>query len=135
MKRALNIALRTAHIGSMGTLLGGLVFGVAFEKLVPGLWLTAGTGLALAVVEAGGRLGWLHEGRGLMTLLKLGLLSFAPLAGGQRLPVLFAVVVVASVGSHMPRQYRHYSVLYRKVMLDGRDMRGAARGQTGDRYP
>lgn len=118
--RALNIALRTAHIGSMGVLLGGLVFEVAFESLERTLWLTVGTGLALAVVEAGARLTWLHEGRGLMTLFKLALLCTVPLVRDYRLPLLLAVVVVASVGSHMPRRFRHYSLLRRKVLVDKR---------------
>ena len=29
--------------------------------------------------------------------------------------VLLAVVVIASVGSHMPARFRYYSVIYRKV--------------------
>ena len=37
------------------------------------LWLTIGTGLALAAVEAGPRLLWFHQGRGLMTMTKLAL--------------------------------------------------------------
>lgn len=119
MIRALNIGLRTAHIGAMGVLLGGHAFDIAPENLEVGLWLTVGTGVALAVVESGARPLWLHQGRGLMTMAKLVLLSAVLLAWEYRLPILLAVVVIASVGSHMPGRFRYYSVLKRQVIHDG----------------
>jgi hypothetical protein len=118
MTRALNIALRTAHIGAMGTLLGGHAFDVAPERLMLSLWLTIGTGLALAAVEAGPRLLWFHQGRGFMTFVKLALLCVVPFAWDHRLPILLAVVVIASVGSHMPARFRYYSVLHRRIIRD-----------------
>jgi hypothetical protein len=30
----------------------------------------------------------------------------------HRLPILIAVVIIGSVGSHMPRKFRHYSIIY-----------------------
>ncbi len=116
MIRALNIALRTAHIGAMGVLLGGHAFDVTPERLHASLWLTIGTGVALAAIEAGPRLLWFHQGRGLMTLAKLALLCAVPLAWDYRLPILLAVLVLASVGSHMSARYRYYSVVYRRVI-------------------
>jgi hypothetical protein len=119
MTRALNITLRTAHIAAMGILLGGHAFDIAPERLKPSLWLTIGTGLALAAVEiAGPRLLWLHQGRGLMTMAKLALLCIVPLAWSYRLPILLVVVVIASVGSHMPGRFRYYSLLRREVVPD-----------------
>lgn len=114
--RAWNIALRTAHIAAMGVLLGGHAFDVPREQLMLSLWLTIGTGLALAAVEIGPRLLWFHQGRGLMTLTKLALLCAVPFAWDYRLPILLAVVVLASVGSHMSARYRYYSVLQRRVI-------------------
>jgi hypothetical protein len=115
--RALNILLRTAHIGAMGILLGGHAFAIAPERLLIALWLTIGTGAALAVVEiAGPRLLWFHQGRGLMTMAKLLLLCAVPLFWDQRLVILLVVVVLASVGSHMPARFRYYSVLRREVI-------------------
>lgn len=116
MKRALNIALRTAHIAAMGTLLGGHAFDVAPDRLHLPLWLAVGTGLGLAALETGGKISWLHEARGVMTLVKIGLLLVVLLAWSWRLPILLTVVVLGSVGSHMPRRYRHYSLLYRRVI-------------------
>jgi hypothetical protein len=116
--RALNIALRTAHIGAMGILLGGHAFDVAPERLMVSLWLTIGTGLGLAAVEAGPRLLWFHQGRGLVTMTKLALLCAVPLAWDYRLPILLTVIVLASVGSHMPARFRYYSVVHREIVRD-----------------
>jgi hypothetical protein len=120
--RAINILLRTAHIAAAGILLGGHAFDVARGRLVWSLWLTIGTGAALGAVEAGGRLLWFHQGRGLLTLAKLGLLLLVPLLWHHwhlRLTVLLAVVVIASVGSHMPARFRYYSVIYKRVVSSG----------------
>jgi hypothetical protein len=116
--RALNIALRTAHIGAMGVLLGGHAFDVPVEQLMVALWLTIGTGVALVAIEAGPRLLWFHQGRGLMTMTKLLLICVVPLLWDYRLPILLVVVVLASVGSHMPARYRYYSVVYHEVIPD-----------------
>jgi hypothetical protein len=118
MIRALNIALRTAHIAAMGILLGGHAFDVSPERLKVSFWLTLGTGAAMIAVEAGPRLLWFHQGRGLMTMAKLALLCAVPLAWDYRLPILLAVVVLGSVGSHMPARYRYYSVVYHRVIHD-----------------
>jgi hypothetical protein len=100
----------------MGILLGGHAFDVAPDRLLVALWFTVGTGLALAALETGGRLSWFHEARGIMNLAKLGLLGMVLLAWDYRLPILLTVVVLGSVASHMPRRYRHYSLLYRRVI-------------------
>ncbi len=114
--RAWNIALRTAHLAASGVLLGGHAFDVPAERLLAALYLTAGTGIALAIVESGARLAWFHQGRGLLVLAKLALLLAVPWCWSWRLGLLLAVVVLASVGSHMPARFRYYSVLYRRVM-------------------
>ena len=118
--RTWNILLRTAHIAAMGVLLGGYAFNVQPpSRLLVSLWLTVGTGLGLGLLEAGPRLLWFHQGRGLMTIAKLSLLCAVPLLENYcclRLTVLLAVVVIASVGSHMPARYRYYSIVYRDVI-------------------
>lgn len=117
--RAWNIALRTAHLATMGILLGGHAFDVPRQQLIGPLWLTVGTGVGLAALETGGHTVWFHQGRGLMTLAKLLLILAVPLFWEYRLPILLAVVVLASVGSHMPARFRYYSVLYGEVLRCG----------------
>jgi hypothetical protein len=111
-----NIALRTAHIAAMGILLGGHAFDGPPSRLLPILWWTVGTGIALGAVEAGGRLLWFHQGRGLMTLAKLLLVASIPWFWEYRLPILLVVVGLASVGSHMPARFRYYSIVYGEVI-------------------
>ena len=119
MIRWLNIGFRTAHIGAMGILMGGHAFDVLPERLKVVLWLTIGTGVALAAVESGVRLLWFHQGRGLMTMAKLALICAVLVAWDYRLPILLAVIVLASVGSHMSGRFRYYSLIYRQVIHDG----------------
>jgi len=114
--RLWNIALRTAHLAAMGVLLGGHAFDVPPARLVAALWWTVGTGIALGAVESGGRPLWFHQGRGLTTLAKLILVAIVPWFWPYRFPILLAVVVLASVGSHMPARFRYYSVVYGRVI-------------------
>ena len=114
--RAWNIALRTAHIAMMGLLLGGYAYDVAPERLHPALWACVATGAALMLSETGFATPWFHELRGLATMGKLLLIAMVPLFWDHRLAVLMVVVVIASVGSHMPARFRHYSVLFHKVI-------------------
>ncbi len=118
MIRTLNIVFRTAHIASMGILLGGHAFNVAPERLMLALWLTISTGVALIALESQGRPLWLHQGRGIMVMAKLVMVCAVPFFWDFRLPILLGVAVVASVGSHMSGSYRYYSVIYREVMHD-----------------
>jgi len=120
--RTWNVTVRTAHIAAMGVLLGGHAFDLPPERLLVGLWTTIGSGAALVALEAGPSTVWLHQGRGLMTLAKLGLLGAVPLLWQHwhyRLGVLLAVVALGSVGSHMPARLRYYSVLRREVIRCG----------------
>ncbi len=41
-----------------------------------------------------------------------------PLAWDYRLPILLAVIVLGSVGSHMPARFRYYSVIRREATPD-----------------
>lgn len=117
--RAWNITFRTAHIAAMGILLGGHAFDVPSSRLTVSLWLSVATGVTLGAMEAGPRLVWFHQVRGLMTMGKLLLVGAVPFFWSWRLPILLAVVVIASVGSHMPARFRYYSVIYRQVIRCG----------------
>ena len=109
--RALGVALRTAHLACFGTLVGGHVFDVEPPRLVPFLLATIATGLALMALEMASTCAWLFMGKGVMVLAKLGLLLLIPLLWEHRVTLLLATVILASVGSHMPSRFRHYSLL------------------------
>jgi hypothetical protein len=108
--RAWNIAFRTAHICATCVLLGGDVWGIDAGRLLPWFYLSVLTGAALTVVEIYPDWRWFVEGRGVLVVAKLLVLCLAPWFWGYRVPLLFVVIVIASVGSHMPRMLRHWPV-------------------------
>ncbi|MCC7133859.1 MAG: hypothetical protein IT352_14460 [Gemmatimonadales bacterium] len=117
--RGASIALRTMHLVAISMVLGGYYWGVDPVRLRPALALAAVSGLGLAGLEMYKTMHWLALGKGLFVLAKLGLLAALPLAGVAAVPLLLVVVVLASVGAHMPSRYRHYSILL------GRPLRSA----------
>ena len=114
--RLCKVVLRTVHLMSTSVLVGGYAFGAPAARLLPWLYAAVATGVAMIFYEAYPTLGFVFEGWGLMLLAKLGLLCAMGLVGRTRLPILLAVVALAAIGSHMPRRWRHYSLLHRKVM-------------------
>jgi hypothetical protein len=115
-RRAWNIVFRTAHLAATGVLLGGHVFDVEEARLRLALYLSIATGLGLVVIEAYPGARWFTQGRGAMVLTKLALLGTIPWFWEYRAPILLAVVVLASVGSHMPSRFRYYSFVHRRVL-------------------
>jgi len=116
--RAWNITARTVHLAATGTLLGGHVFQVPAGQLYAPLWVAIGSGAVLIVLEMYASVHWAHQGCALMLYAKLALLCLIPWLWSYRVPILLAVVALASVGSHAPRTIRHYSVVFKRVMKD-----------------
>jgi hypothetical protein len=114
--RIWNVSARTIHLAATGTLLGGHVFGVDPANLLPWLWVAAISGGIILGIEVYGSLDWLCQLGGVAVLLKLAILCMIPFAWSVRVPLLFVVVLIAGVGSHMPGRLRHYSLLYRRVV-------------------
>ncbi|MFQ5848178.1 MAG: hypothetical protein ACE5IQ_10985 [Candidatus Methylomirabilales bacterium] len=126
--RAWSITFRTLHLAAFGVLLGGHAFSVDAEKLLSYLWLTILSGLGLIALEVYAEgLYWLFLGKGITVLAKLGILLAVPLFWEQRVALLVTVVVIASVGSHMPARFRHYSFLHGRVIGVGEPLRPPAR--------
>jgi hypothetical protein len=118
--RVWNVGARTVHLGATGVLVGGHVFGVPADALLPWLYAAITSGAVMFAVELYSSLDWLTELGGLAVVLKLALLSAIPFAWSARVPLLFVVVAVAGIGSHMPGKYRHYSLRHRRVMKETR---------------
>jgi hypothetical protein len=116
--RAWNVGARTVHLGATGVLVGGHFFGVPADTLLPWLYAAIASGAVMFAVELYSSFDWLIELGGLAVVLKLALLSAIPFAWSARVPMLFVVVAVAGIGSHMPGKYRHYSLRYRRVMKE-----------------
>ncbi len=117
-ERAASVACRTVHILVTGILLGGHVFDVAPGRLEALLWGSILSGLGLMGLELYRSCRWAYMLQGVMVWLKLGLVLAAGFFWAQRVPLLALAAVVASVGSHMSRRYRHYSLLDGRALDD-----------------
>jgi hypothetical protein len=108
------------HLVSFGILLGGHTFAIDVDRLLPALYLTIASGIGLMALEIS-TIGphWLFMGKGATVLVKLLILLAVPYVWDYRLPLLLLVVAIASVGSHMPARYRHYSLLEGRVIQTG----------------
>lgn len=115
-RRAWNVAFRTVHLGAFGLLVGGHFWGVGPDRLVPALAVTVASGAALVALELHHGLDWLWLGKGLVIQAKLLLLLAVAVFWDARVPLLLAVIALASVGAHMPARFRNYSVLRRAVV-------------------
>lgn len=114
--RAWNIAFRTAHIAVTGVLFGGHVFDISADRLLIWLYLSILTGVCLVVIEAYPSCRWCYQCCGVFVFCKLCLLGIIPWLWDYRVPILAIVIVIASIGSHMPRRFRYYSLLHGRIL-------------------
>jgi hypothetical protein len=114
--RALDILLRTGHIGVSGVVLGGLVLGLPLENLIFWGRLAALSGLGLIASEVMHSRRWPYQGRGVMVMVHMALVGAAHLWSAAMVPLYWLALAAGSTGSHMSRQWRHWSFLHRRVM-------------------
>ena len=117
-ERGINIALRTAHLMTSGILLGGHAFDVPARQLILFLYLTIASGAGLILLELYSSCRWIYLGKGVMVTLKIALVIAAGVWWEQRLVFLLLVVLLGSVGSHMPARLRYYSLVHRRTIID-----------------
>jgi hypothetical protein len=114
--RGAQVGLRSLHIAAMGLVLGGIWLGGDYQRLRAAIFAAVGSGLALAAIDLAKGAGFLLQGSGAALLLKLALLGLGNLFPGDRLGWYLAATLVASVGSHMPGTWRHFSFLTGRVL-------------------
>ncbi len=114
--RAISITFRTFHLAAIGILLGGHVFEVPSDRLLPWLYLCIASGAGLMGVELYSSCKWFYQGKGVLVLVKLLLTALVAVFWEQRVWLLLLVLVIGSVGSHMPGRFRYYSFLHRRVI-------------------
>ena len=120
--RPLQVLLRTAHILAMALVLGGLAQGAGFERLQGPVLATVASGALLMSLDLAKGSSVLTQGSGAAVLLKLALLGLGNVFAGARLEWYLAATAVASIGSHMPGRWRHFSLIHGKVVEpEGRD--------------
>ncbi len=115
-RRGVQVALRSVHIATMGLVLGGIWLGGGFGRLRAAILAAVLSGLLLAAMDLAKGPGYLLQGSGVALLLKLALLGLGNLFPGARLEWYLAAALVASVGSHMPSSWRHFSFREGRVL-------------------
>jgi hypothetical protein len=116
--RGIGIGFRTLHLLASGLLVGGHAFEAEPQRLVGLLYLTVGSGVGLILLELYRSCDWVYQAMGVLVILKTAITVLAGFWWAQRVPLLCIVVVLGSVGSHMPANYRHYSVRHGRVLYD-----------------
>ena len=117
--RAWQIGARTVHIAAMALVLGGVAWGVPARHMIASIAITVLSGVVLLGIELGKSFAFLYQGSGVGTVLKLALLGFGELFPSARLEWYLAATAVASIASHMPGAWRHYSFPHRRVLDAG----------------
>lgn len=117
-ERGVNIVLRTAHLMTSGILLGGHVFDVSAHRLILFLYLTILSGISLVLLELFSSCRWIYLVKGVMVMVKVALVIAAGIWWDQRVSFLLLVVLIGSIGSHMPARFRYYSFLHGRVIVD-----------------
>ncbi len=107
-KRWLEIGLRTAHLLGMAGVGGGFLYGAPVTAWKPYFWLLLGSGVAMLLLQVWSNAIWLVQLRGLVILLKVGLLATVALWPVLALPVLLAVVAISGVFAHAPGRVRYH---------------------------
>ncbi len=114
--RPAQLLLRSVHIAAMALVVGALPFGADFQALRLPILATLASGVLLFAIDLAKDAGMLVQGSGVAVLVKLALLGAGVLQPTHRLPWYLAATLVASVGSHMPGAWRHYSFRTWKVV-------------------
>jgi hypothetical protein len=114
--RVVKVAARTVHIVAMALVLGGVAYAAPVAALALPLALTVASGLLLLGLDLWKSGTWLTQGGGVAVLLKLALLSLGQWFPAARFECYLAATAIASIGAHMPKSWRHWSFLHRRVL-------------------
>ena len=106
--RVYKLLARTVHLIAIAGLMGGHMFGAPLAPLRLLLYLSIITGVAMCALEAYPNRRFFYEGWALLLWLKLVVLTLVLVFWNARTPTLIVVLVIASIGSHMPRAMRHW---------------------------
>jgi hypothetical protein len=111
-RRNVRTGLRTIHILTTGVLLGGHIFNQPVGVLEVWLFAAISSGLLLLLTDLHASATILLEFRGLVAVLKIGLVCLVPIFWEQRVFLLIVVLVIGAVSSHMSGKIRHRRLLF-----------------------
>ncbi|OGQ91004.1 MAG: hypothetical protein A2289_00850 [Deltaproteobacteria bacterium RIFOXYA12_FULL_58_15] len=114
------MALRALHVLSGGTLLGGHIFGLHRDSLLPWLVATLASGTTLLLVDMLASFAVLCEVRGTMVFVKLALVGLAGIYWPARVPLLVTALLLGVFASHMSGRQRHFVLFLRGHVVPNR---------------
>ena len=114
--RVVKVAARTVHIVAMALVLGGVAYAAPVSALELPIGLAIASGLLLLGLDLWKSGTWLTQGGGVAVLLKLALLALGQSFPAARFECYLAATTIASIGAHMPKSWRHWSFLHRRVI-------------------
>jgi hypothetical protein len=117
-QRWVRISIRTAHLLSMGLLIGGFAGGLPLEQLSAAFWWTLLTGVVFVAVELHASFIFLFQLKGIAVLAKTLLLLAAWAEPRYAMSCLVFAVVIGGISSHMPGKYRYFSPLHGRVIKE-----------------
>ena len=113
--------MRAAHILTGGVLLGGYVFSASATALQWWWSTTMISGALLLATDLHASCAALIEVRGVVVMVKLGLLLMVPAAGAYAVFLLAGVLIIGAISSHLPGRFRHKALLLsNRVTVDKR---------------
>lgn len=113
-RRTARTILRTLHILTIGTLLGGHIFNQPVAVLEPWLWGAMLSGFLLLATDIHASMAVFYQVHGLVVIIKVGLLLLVPMFWEYRVEILILVLAIGSVSSHMPGRFRHRRLFPRR---------------------
>lgn len=108
----LDLTLRVCHVATSSVLFGGIVWAVPFARLATWHHLTIATGAALVITGICRSRHWPYQGRGVAAWLHAGLIGLAHVRPETMVPLLATVLALGVIGSHLPGNIRHWSLLH-----------------------
>ncbi|SQH75260.1 conserved membrane protein of unknown function [Shewanella benthica] len=124
LQRLGKTALRAIHILGITGAGGGILLGVAQEEWLVYWCMAMTTGSLLMLWEIIRDWRWLIQLKGVLTLVKLGLLTlFIPFAS-YKPELLITVLLLSVVVSHGPAGLRHFSVIHGRRIDARKEIKG-----------
>lgn len=112
--QALDLFLRTCHIGVTSVIFGGAVCSAPFLQLFVWHNLAIASGSALIVSRVCQSRHWPYQIRGVMSMAHVGPLGYVHIHPEHMVPILTAVLILGVFAANMPGYIKQWSVVHRQ---------------------
>jgi hypothetical protein len=109
---ALDLVLRTWHIGVTSVLFGGVVCAVSFVQLLTWHHLAIASGAALIVSRVCQSRHWLYQVRGILAVTHVGLLWIVHSHPEYLVEILTIVLILGVFAANLPGYIKQWSVVH-----------------------